>query len=545
MSGQTIRDVIIKIAIEQKAAALKVPDTSAITAAMQKINATPNGDVEKVMSKRATDAERAYDQEASAAIAAYSKIMRAREAAADKEKQLLVQTQSTQSAVLSGYAAGAAAALQMAKGIAFVVAANDEQAESFVRAIAKAQGYFDLAVGGINVVKTLNDVQRQSALLLELQAAASAKAAAGNVAIVTTSAAAAVGTTTVAAGATAAGGAMMYLAKAGAFAGAVLSKMFTPLTVGFAAVAVVAAVATKAIIYWSGSSEREAKKAADALEKSTGRQVSALERIAAQSRELASAGSASNIGDDQSAIAGQLETLKAAREQLQSAAGKIDTRSDDPAKRQSAYEQKNRLQSEAVAILNQEKDLQGQIVEGKKAEQAAAQQILRTAQDTLASEENRNRSENARLGLMTRADQATAKRLLDQKAAGKELSVADARKAQSLGILSGDVEAAGAKEAKRLGLDKSREGAGETRPLEQARRDVKSAQNTAGEAIKQLDDEIKEASKQQKELAEKLVQAIRGKFATSEALAEVIQVIEDEKTRREKQTFFQARGWSK
>lgn len=517
MSGETIRSVVIKIAIEQKQATLKVPDTSAVTAAVAQMSAAATKGTQSVVA--------AAQMQATA-------VEQARNAEADANKRVA----ATQSAVLSAYGASAMAALQMAKGVAFVVAANDEQAESFVRAIAKAQGYFDLAVGGIHVVKSLGDIQRQTAILTELQALAATHAAVAQTAVATTAVPASVGLAAVATTSGAATAGLAGVAVAGGTAAAVLAVIAAPLVI----VAGVLAVAVVAFKSWNSSVTREAKRAAEAVETSTKRQADALTRLASATRESVSVQGAVPGGATQSAIEGQIAQLQAARATLSAAARQMPAGIDETrAGQETSIKRKLALQAEGISLMQQEQQLQDQLIEGKKAEQSAAQQALRTAQETLITEENRNRSENARLGLMSRADQNTAKRLLEKKGRGEELSIRDARKAQSLGILAGDVEAAGVKEAGRLGLTGARERGGETRPLEQARRDLTTAQSSAGEAIKQLDDELKEAAKQQKELADKLVKTIANKFATTEALQRVIEGIEDVKKENDKKWFWQ------
>lgn len=567
-----IRDVVIRVALEQKQSSLKVPPLPASIAGGSKSSpASKQSSEEKQYDKEAKEAvaaysrimgekrkkeeqaaresekaaaaaERAYDKEANAAVAAYSRILKANKERAEKEIQSQKAIAAAHSAVIGTYAQTAGAALQMSRGIAFVVAANDEQAESFVRALAKAQGYFDLAVGSIQVIKGVNDVTRQTAILMDLQAASAGRAAAATTTLAVAGAGAAATAKTGVAATVAATTATWGLSYAVAAVGAVAGIAVAPILLIGAAVAAVGLAATLAYQRFSNSTvEKQAKKDAEAAENSAKRQTDALVRVSKQRQEISNVKSSRIDSNDSAKLAAELAKQQEARAKFVESAKAVPMKLDTRESEKKSLENKLSLQEQNVAMIQNEQQLQDKYVESLKNEQAVAKDILKTAQDTLATEENRNRSENSRLGLMSRADQNQAKKLLEKKASGQELSIRDARKAQSLGILKEDVEAAGVKEAEKRGLTGARERAGETKPLEQAKKDMVSANNTVGLAIKDLDEQLKEGAKQQEELADKLVKAMNGKFATAEMLERVIQGIEDRDKANSTKSFWQAK----
>ena len=489
-----IRDVVIRVALEQKQSSLKVPPMPAsITGGAAPAASTQPAAAKSTSADKASkDAERAYDKEANAAVAAYSRIMKANKERAEKEIQSQKAIAAAHSAVIGTYAQTAGAALQMSRGIAFVVAANDEQAESFVRAIASAQGYFDLAVGSIQVIKGVNDVTRQTAILMDLQAASAGRAAAATTTLAVAGAGAAATAKTGVAATVAATAATGLLSTAVAGLGVVAAIAVSPLLLIVGAVAAIGlAASVVAFRNWNTSVEKESKSAAEAMEKSSKRQTDALIRTSKQQQEVSNVKSSRLDSNDSAGIAAELAKQQAARAKFVESAKAVPMKLDSRESEKKSLENKLSLQEQNVAMIQNEQQLQDKYVESLKSEQAVAKDILKTAQDTLATEENRNRSENSRLGLMSRADQNQAKKLLEKKASGQELSIRDARTAQSLGILKDDVEAAGVKEAEKRGLTGARERAGETKPLEQAKKDMVSANNTVGLAIKDLDEQVK------------------------------------------------------
>lgn len=503
--AETIRDVIIRVAIEQKNASLKMPDVTPIE--------TANVGVAKSMQDVGDAAAKEYDRAANEAMSAYSRIMKSREEAEKKAQDLSKQTQSAQSELLGVYAQTAGAAMQLGKGIAFVTAANEEEADSFVKSIAAAQGYYDAAVGSIQVVKSLGDMQRKAAAYIALTTAATTTQ---GVAANATSAA----MTRLAAATVAATGA------ATAFGTALLA---TPL--GWIALATAAAAA--GIIAWNRSTTSAAKEAAEAMDRSISRQVEDLQKLAKYQQEVSSLSLSQVESNDSVGLAKQLEDMEKQRKEFAQKARNVPMGFENRQQVLSGLERQNELQQTNMEMLQKELEARGQLKSSLESELSVAQQILRTAQDTAAEEENRNKSELIRLGLLSQADKSRVKRLYDAAQNGP-LSLRQAQEASRFGILQSEVAATAAREAERSGITSRREASSDNQPLEQARKNLISARNTAGLAI----EDIKGAIEENEDAVKELAVTVKNGFAMARRLGslfdEVKREIEDFKRENDK-----------
>ncbi len=574
--AETVRDVVVRVSIQMAAARLQVPDTSAFTAAVS----TAMANTGQSVSTPIVSATKAVEQSVAQMGAAFTSLdatqqaavkdqltakaeqlanqqAAAVEAAARREQNALKQTDAARSAVLAGYGMMATSAFQAAKGIAFVTAANQEQAEAMVRTVAAAQGYFDLLVGGLHIVKGLNDVQRQSVIFLNLQAAAQATvtatavpAAAATTGLAVAETGVAVASVPAAAGLAAVAAAawlvmvpLLPLVAAGAAVAAGLYGLYRAGSYAFAEgpanelksrakalhdLSEAAGNASDSLSRMNQVTLAQSKNTTtniiepgqvDQMEREIARIQAAREKNAISQKRLATEANArevaiatrptfsSDIAATGSRIAayatgGFAGDTDAARDKARQ-----EKELDYQREVQANAERAKRAQEEDNALAAQQLEIQKQIIGSKQAEYDNAMKLRESALQTLQTEQARNQSENVRLGLMSRADQNRAKRLLDKVGRGEELTYHEAQQANSLGIAKPAVEATARREAERLGLTQSREAAGETKPLKEAQKAVDELKPLT-ELANELATEIKEAKEKNKAAFEVLGNAI-------------------------------------
>jgi hypothetical protein len=208
MSGTTIRDVLVKISLQTDTKGFKVPDFADIEKQLQKIQellnkgfagnaktaegykkqgeaAEQSGKKAEVAASKAIEKERqkaqairatteAYLAEQAAAKRAQQEILaegsggyispgqRSQELreAANRDRDIAMRAMDAEkqrAEVLGQLATGA---MQAARGVAFLTAANDEDYQSMLRTIAKYQGYFDALAGGLTIYKALIEAKK-------------------------------------------------------------------------------------------------------------------------------------------------------------------------------------------------------------------------------------------------------------------------------------------------------------------------------------------------------------------------------------------------
>lgn len=619
--SSAIRDVVIKIAIEQKTAALAAPDFSAwraaalqagkddaaayasafgsmqppsISAVQSSSGATSGGssldegiaETQRMIDalnaqldaqEQVGDATVSVQQEMTTAIQQTSQ---AQQSATTNEISSAKQVAASRSAVIAAYGQSTAAALQMAKGIAFVVASSEEEAQAMVRAVAAAQGYFDLATGGIHALHALNDIQRQSAILLQAEAVAAGLSASANTAAAASGVSLAASETAIAAASVPAAGGLSAVAAAAWMATAPLLPF----------VAIAAAAAAAAYGVWTALTAMNAVEnkglqyQSDYLNKLTQAATSsaaALSRSAQASLQMSSFRQKQNVEDnDTDAMKDELQKLEQTQKQIaakraqlakegdrreieiagrkgpQSStaaniAGRIGAyasfgmaggtdanraaaQTEQLAKRELDYQKEvaanaanqKALAADEVALQEKKLDIEKAIQGSMQAQFASAESNRNAAAQTLATEIARNQSENVRLGLMSRSDQTRAKRLLDKVAGGGELTIREARRASSLGIAQGSVEKTALSEANKRGLTGAREATGETRPLKAAEENNKLAKTAYDSVINEISKELSEGKERTKAGFERLGKAMEGLADFSDELAKLSEKIE-------------------
>jgi len=472
--SEAIRDVVIRVAIEQKNARLKPPDVSAATAAIEStmaksaesINTLQQeykqleksvGNVEASVSKQEKAAAAAYDKEAREAVRAYSRIMREREKAAkaaeqaaareakaaeaaakkieaerareakaaiaaqaaldraaeqtaQKQEQLANQISSQKSAVLSAYGGMASSAMQAAKGVAFLVAANEEEAAALAKTVAAAQGYFDIVVGGMNFVKALNDAKRASAALSTAEAAAATLAGTAN-------------------------------AGAAAAAGTAATAML-PMVGAIVGVTVAAYAGARALQYYGATTEESAEKAARKTVEASRRQVDALTAVADTAARL----SALRLGrlsesDDQS-LAQERDRIAQERAILERQLRQVEqlgARGDFA----DTLKQRVDLQERIQDSMEREQQVNDRLIEQEKAKSEIVRKNVEDAARELQLQKERFNSATQEVAMWNRADQARAKRIAakikEDEALGRQstLTVQEAQFAAQKNILGG------------------------------------------------------------------------------------------------------------
>ncbi len=418
--------------------------------------------------KAAAEAEKQYDKEANEAVAAYSRIMRARQQAVEAEKNANKQVDASRSALIAGYGQLSAAALQSAKGIAFLVASNQEEAESFVRSVAAAQGYFDVLTGGIHILHGLNDVQRQSAIFLQAQTSVAALASTANSSVAATGTAVAAAEMGVAAASVPAASGLTAVAVAGAAAIAPLLPF-----VAIAAVAGTAAYGvyysltamdnveangikaqTKALEALSSAADRAAKRMADL----TGAQVS-ISKINLESSAMAGPGNAGAMEAEIERLQKVRETNaiknreieKASQGRQNTIAGqqrqqpfkiadylptfniqKREGNRDEEFRKQRDLELQTEMAAQAerqhkaeeadMALAQQQLEIRKQIVGAKNAELEKTEQMLALANQTATAARSAYESDAQRLGSLTHAQLSKVERLSKTAQSGGHLS---------------------------------------------------------------------------------------------------------------------------
>lgn len=447
-----------------------------------------------------------------------------RQAATSRSIQLEKQAAAQTSAMISAYAEGATAALQFARGIAFVSAANEEDAAAMVRKIAQYQGYFDVLVGGTHLLKSFNDIQRQTALFMTATAAAEGAVAAGSVPAVA-------GLEGVAA------------------AGATVTVSLGPLSIAAAAVAAAGYLVYQNWKYWSDLAKKDLIPSAEVMTNKFNVMASAAQASAQAASAVANARSGGPESSQNRVEAYNI--LIAAQQKLGDKTAEVEFKSQQRQKEleagrrqgfisieQMLNEQKadeerlNDLRRAGIELEQQKQELIKGAIQQREQERDRLMQIDQAAKQALATEETRNKSENVRLGLLTRGQQMQVKQLLDKKASGQDLTQTDIRRAQRFGVLNSSVEAFGQRRADESGLTASRVAAGETQPLRDAQKNADSSRRAFVDAAKEIDASVDKLNQANKESANRIVQAFKNLAdgtATIGMVAEALEKIEREK----------------
>lgn len=175
-----IRDLIIKIAIQQADVKLRAPDIGPILVPFKKFEDKASENVEGV----ATKVEE-LGGDISDLKPKLEEISRSSE---DATRQLTDDTLKAS----EGFRTAGEGAFTLARGIAFVGIASEEDLQKVIQTVAKVQGAFDIFKGGIDVVKGLTEGTHALRLVTTSAAVAQGGLARANTAVATTAAVATV-----------------------------------------------------------------------------------------------------------------------------------------------------------------------------------------------------------------------------------------------------------------------------------------------------------------------------------------------------------------
>lgn len=142
--SQTIRDVLVKIAVQTDATGLKLPAMTTFENSLKRIEKYLESNHQSLKSFAKTEAEVSRQVQQSAA----------------QSNKVVLQNIEANKQLASVFGGVATAAMQAVRGLAFLTAANEEDYQAALKSIAQYQGYFDLLSAGINGYKRLADVKK-------------------------------------------------------------------------------------------------------------------------------------------------------------------------------------------------------------------------------------------------------------------------------------------------------------------------------------------------------------------------------------------------
>ena len=206
MSGQTIRDVVIRVSIENSGMKLGPIDTSGLESQLAGITGTirntvssagvggryPGGwqgrgaiDAPSILRQhglqnelsdylasmgatKPTKDERKLrqtvsDNDIDNIFKAKKKDADAAQEAVKRQEESIRAAQQANESYVQSLRSGASAAMEMAKGLAFLTTTGRESDAELAKSIVTIQGYYNVVRGGMNAVNALGDMRRASA----------------------------------------------------------------------------------------------------------------------------------------------------------------------------------------------------------------------------------------------------------------------------------------------------------------------------------------------------------------------------------------------
>lgn len=508
----------------------------------------------KEREKNARDAEKQADAEAAAAVRAYSRIMKERERLNKTIEDSTASAKQFGDQSVKSAAEGLNSVVKMGRGFAEVGLLSEETTEGMLKGLIRVQAGFDIITGGIDTYIKITEAVRHATKALEAQAAAQAAVNAlqsmGARGAVTNAGATAAGAAGRVAG-TAAAGAVGTAGAAGTATGlAALGKVLGGTAAaagGLLAKFVLLPAVLAEVIQWFGrllgfntesiigatlGMRSEQKKAAESDKLSASREKERENRVADINRRNEDATDADELQ----------RTLRAWQEKLQEAGrdaaglqgderdggtradilaaiaaakGQVDAEAGKRAEAKAAFKgdaragedlARTRLTEETEKLLQADQKR----VQSLREQQKTQEQQVKTLRDQLAQQEKiiaqekaAYQSSLAKLGALTKAEQLRAAEIAKKRAGGEELSEADARFLQSVGIGGKAADEFFANKAKGLGGDATLSGLGEG------------------------PDKIVEAEAERASIAQQLADAENGLAETSTALEEAMNLLKE------------------
>lgn len=547
--AQTIRDVLIRIGLQTSTSGFSSPDFKKVereandaTAAVNKLNAAMSGrrvggggggGAGGASSQRAPDMFAGLDigvnkykdviarqrQFNDQILAADEKQLRRSDSlrqhyqALEQQNRKLVESDK-QALEISNQRAEATAqlanaGLKLARGIAFVTAANEAEYQSTLKLIAQAQGYFDIATGIIDAYKSYITFSKAAT------AAKTAEAAATNLLAASESRAAV---------ARMAGMGRNALGLAGRAGGAL-------------AIAAGVGLAGRLLIrdaYGLGTRERVNQQYQDRIDAYNSPEAAAARNAAGTAR----------MNQFDSMISGRLEGGSAIRDALSNRPRGLDFRANlagierDRAistqmvgsadfrgsPEQWSSEKLSRQAKIAEINLNSEKEKQE--VYRKQQEYLERQleislSMKQATVETLRAEENRYRSLESSLGRMSAGEANRLKSIGDKLQKGGQLSRSEAEFLDRTGIGTAQADSFFVQEGRKRGSGGILSAFGEDRGLNTARENLNDfATGEAGRVAREMIEELEKLNKTLEESFENQVELIRRSINATEKLGQ-------------------------
>lgn len=461
--ADVVRDVVVRITLEQIQATLKAPDVSPYTKSQEEISkslkkvgadAVKTAGVTKQANEETADDMKKWIKEVSTANdKAVKADIELKKKQADEQKKLADQAAaaaekqvSAQLRVLEATKQVGTGTFQLARGFAFLSASTDENFQKMLQTIAKFQGGFDIIAGGVDTIKGLVEGTRALKVAYGVATVAAGLQAAAQTAVTATAATATAAVTAL----------KVALGPIG--------LIITGIGVATASLA----TAWKLSAASANENEQAIRKLTDTQEKAL--KISQLRLdlakdlrdIDKQTADLKLA----QLSGEEKLLALQSRVGKGNAATFDPATGRSTTLADRQAEaeriaasRKLAPSQSSRtegLQQEQLAldILRQRVDISQQDIQfqqqikdiKEQTKESAAQQLERerqlvaeskkgidAAKEKLALEENKLKSIEAQIGALSKAEQIELKRLADKVKAGEELNRVELQRAQQLG----------------------------------------------------------------------------------------------------------------
>lgn len=480
--AETIRDVIIKIRIQQEKSKLEPPDTSAFRQALDRATRPTTGGGTATATSAEKEAEKAM-QLAERTAAYVDKIdetngqrivnraQRNAAARAQAEAQALAASRQT----LESFNAMGEGALRAGRGVAFLTAATEDDLRAALQYVAGAQGVLDVFAGLSNVTKGVM----------------SARQALG------------VATVTVTAQETALAAAL---------------AVSPPVLAAIAAASLATAAAYGEITRRSRETNTELElqskflnDAGRAWETYTERTERAAETISAAREQftfamdtIARAGNRPGATADDQINAIRNETFRQnsaindAEGRGQFGAGALGRRRADELQNENTRKEQEAIQAireKQTAELQRQRDL--------------AREALETAKRTVEEEKNRLATLEERIGRLSQGERERLKGIAGRVGAGGQLSEAEARFLDQTGVGGAQASAFFRRRGQQGGAAEILGGLGETKGLDQANANLRSRLASEGEALKEMEVELANALKDRQRSYDRITELIR------------------------------------
>lgn len=544
MSAQTIRDVVVRIALEQSDAKLRAPDLSAWHSAVKEMEDRINRMKQQASTVGgmggSSEKKAAVSEEVAAEAAAHKAKLEmltnyrkedalATQQSLDNVRRLTAaqnnyaqhaqqQLRAARMQQLEAFGALSGSIAQFARGTAFLFASTDDDMRKYLETIAKYQGVFDLIAGGTGTLKNAINLWTALSVAQNASAAAGTRAALAN-----------------AAGSAGSAAGSVASSAAGSFAGDLAGRAAMGLSRFALPAAAVASVGYIGYQSYLESEVRPGERRRSAEEEARRERVrqaeeynnTVLRRL--QSRRTGTDLTESLIG------AGAL-TNSQAMEQLRANQSGIDFQYnvmsrgqiDNLAGPSYAKDAELLVEYSEQSIRNFERLIQlgNQNADSLRQQALNYESIADASRKQLEQEQQRYESLEEKIGRLTEADVARLKRIAEAQKDGKPLSLDDARYLESQGVGTELARSRFRQEANARGAIGILEPLGELERFNKAKASDASIQSSAKESIERLTKEIDKVIQQRDQDIKSLEAAFLNVFAGRSELQELLSIVQ-------------------